>query len=458
MKSHILAALALLSILALPVMAAPPKLAYQFKEGTKLTYTFTFDTTVSDGKQSSEIKVKGASIAFVTATDIKAGTASLLINNQVKPSSVGLGNDKGEILTKGKSNLGYLTIATTGRRADTGRGPTPTHGMRSLLLKTIRPDDYCLVLPTETPQSGKWQAHSSIFYAAMAANSKSKIEKIEAREGKQIAHIAHTFTGTSFMGMDRHETSAESLFNITDGVFMKTEMRIKAGKDDMTMTITLTHELKAMTEMAAPEAKRIAALAEELAKAIALVEANKLEDAQKHLKAINTKGLDEALVKGLKWVEAQVDATLRFAAMTQAPPPATQAMESASKLANAKKWKEAAAAYEKVAADFPDPGLTHKALLQAARIHKDELNDEKASKAILLKTAAVIEKRLVNEGGKIDLEDAYRLARTYERMGDARKAIEAYRLVAQDKADTPDVKLLVANAKANIARLEKALK
>jgi tetratricopeptide (TPR) repeat protein len=444
-------------VLALPAHAEPVTLQYKFEPGTELIYKLTGSMKVTGEQMEGDMTMAGASRIFVVSADAQAGTVTLLTRTPLTIEMKGAQDGQEMDQKQEQSQISLATVLLSGAHPESDG--TREGSMNEYSLSGLDP-----VLPAEAVEEGatwSWKSDTLSLMIPFPAAKESKLEKIEAMEDGALATIVST-AEVSDPRMKPHfqDFSARStaVFDIDKGVVRTSELKLAFAQGPaMKADGEFGAELESVESVPADLAEKLQAVATSLGGALEKLEESDYEAALAAVEAIDPEGLDEATTKGLEQMKGRLSSLARMMAMSrqqEAPvDEATSMLRTAEDLEETNA-KAAAEQYVKLADKFPEHDKTYTALLQAARLYEEELEDEDTASTLLGRATGLLQKRIDDAGEAADPGDYYRLGRTYERIGETEKALAAYQAIAEPKGASDDARILAERAKARIEKLK----
>ncbi|MCY3020904.1 MAG: tetratricopeptide repeat protein [Planctomycetota bacterium] len=447
----LLACLAVMSARAAdaPAPGEAVKLEYKLQPGMDLRYTLQVSFKQSGAGRANEGNYTNTVRVMVCDVDAK-GVMLLgrLMTMEMKGATAGVSAAPPRMVSASRLDRSGKPVP---RQAPEKEGEDDAKNrQKSLARGMLRQfEDASLVrtaLPEKAVKPGdKWETEVKGGMYSNKSKCEATLAEIKVVDGRQCAVLKSKLSPVQEAGGFQSNSRGEEevLFDTERGLPIESkytmDMSFGAGGQ---MKMELGLKLDALRTMPADELAanqaRVKALDSALAE-FAAGETDKAIESVNNLRAADKdsdwqQGLDQLLVVGqsIKTVGAQGEEEF-FAGGPKTPE--EKAFADAGTQAAKGKFKEAADAFKSFAEKYPEHKLAPQALLAAAQIHEQNLNDKASADQARKTLVALREKAAAKDAAKDPLE-WYKLASSYAEAGENQKAIDTYKkFIASDAKD-----------------------
>jgi uncharacterized protein (UPF0147 family) len=311
--------------------------------------------------------------------------------------------------------------------------------------------------PDAVTVGATWESVSSSALAGIPIPASFKVvstlAEIKTVDGHKCAVIQSKLTPSDKKldaGMQDIAGSGEveTLFDV-DGGFsrnVKSKFDLKVvpqGGQAVTESFETNCVLDSMKALPPEEAVREGKVIRALDAAIAAVYDGEYAKATDALESLTPAEVPEAWKAGINKAIGTVKQVAPRASggpmQAQPADPAQKLFAEAVKAGQEQKWADAVAKYKELAEKFPDNARVPLALIQAADISENKLNDKKSADELRQRAVALQEKRAAG-----DPMELFKLAGVCANSGDLEKAVATYRkfLAAEDPKIPANMRLL----------------
>lgn len=462
-----LAALAVLAVFGLSFGAVAQdtvKLEYKLQAGTELIYRTTGLLKVSAPSQNVEMTGEPTGTVRFVIADVDA-TGVMLIG-QLPDMTIAL---KGKSL-EGEQNRNEQFRAVSVCRMDRSGNPmerkfkdekVSASEAKFMLAQLDQRQLDVVALPAGVVAVGaSWDGVTSSASGSMPVPMQAKVAstlaEIKTVDGRKCALIKSKLTpgNMTFPGMPRMEITgdAETLFDVDGGfsrsVTTRMNVKMEMGANGGMYSMDTVVSLDSMKTLPAGETALEAKVIKALDAAIASAYDGEYDKAGEALEALKPADLPDAWKAGINGAISSIKRFARISGRTTDAvngegqgelPPAEKLFMEASKARQEQKWAEAVAKFKEMAEKFPDNPMAPSALVRAADLQQNKLNDKKSADETRQAYNALMQKRLETAQAKdSDPVQLYRIGAAFAEGGESDKAIDAYRkFLAVDSAKAP---------------------